>query len=388
VSAAHVGSTATSVVHLLSGLRIGGKERAALRLAQYGRGQGFRHELVLHDTPFRSTELDFTPGDIPVHFLRRGRGIDLQFAWRLGRLFGALHADVVHAHNDSALFYAVLGALVPGSGHPRVVTTLHTLPMARSLRSRPLVWLAGKQSYVVAVSEELRDQLFGSGWLSSCGTVWNGVDLDAFRPDGPSAGWREQLGVGSAEVLVGHIGRFDPVKRHIDLVEAAKLLRVRMPTLHFVLVGQGNLQTEIRERAAALPNVHFVPNVTDMPALFRALDIFVLCSAHEGTPLALLEAMASGVRCVATAVGGVPHVLGLGTDEETAGVLVPPLTPWALAEAIGRLAGAPSERHRLALAARRRAHAFSLASEWNSYCALYEDAGGSTAYRRRLGRCF
>jgi glycosyltransferase involved in cell wall biosynthesis len=131
-----------------------------------------------------------------------------------------------------------------------------------------------------------------------------------------------------------------------------------------------------------------VPNVTDMPALFRALDIFVLCSAHEGTPLALLEAMACGVPCVATAVGGVPHVLGLGTDEETAGVLVPPLTPWALAEAIGRLAGAPSERHRLALAARRRAHAFSLASEWNSYCALYEDAGGSTAYRRRLGRCF
>jgi hypothetical protein len=164
VSAAHVGSTAISVVHLLSGLRIGGKERAALRLAEYGGGQGFRHELVVYDTPFRSTELDFSPGDIPVHFLRRGRGIDLQFAWRLGRLFGALHADVVHAHNDSALFYAVLGALVPGSGHPRVITTFHTLPMARSRRARILVWLAGRHCAADLLAQA------GSARVAPCGT--------------------------------------------------------------------------------------------------------------------------------------------------------------------------------------------------------------------------
>ena len=68
-----------SVVHLLSGLVIGGKERAALRLAERGLAGGGRHALWLFDTPFRSTELDFAPGPVPTHFLPRGSGLDLAF---------------------------------------------------------------------------------------------------------------------------------------------------------------------------------------------------------------------------------------------------------------------------------------------------------------------
>ncbi|MBN9564083.1 MAG: glycosyltransferase family 4 protein [Alphaproteobacteria bacterium] len=367
------------IVHLLSGLQIGGKERAALRLARRAMLDGRGATLVLYDTPIRSAELDFDPGEVPVIHLKRGRGVDLRFAWRLSRQLRALDARVVHAHNDTALFYAALAATLALPRRVRVIASFHAWPSQGGRGARWLTRAAGMVASAAAVSDDLAGLLTRAGWLGKCGVIRNGVDIDHYTPAGPTDGWRDRLGVGGRDFLVGHIARFDPIKRHADLLEAAARLAEEGSPIVFVLVGQGPLLDEMRSRAAGLGNIRFVAQVTDMPPLLRSLDAMVLCSAHEATPLALLEGMACGVPVVATAVGGVPDLLG------GAGLLVPPRDPHELARALATLAADPALRARLAKAARRRSLDFPFEAEWAAYARLY---AGEAEYFSRLGRCF
>lgn len=360
------------VTHLLSGLQIGGLERAALRLARAGLERGQAHDMLLYDRPFRSAALDFDPTPVPVHFFPRGGGLDAAFAWRLSRWLRASGAEVVHAHNQTALFYAVAAAWLLGRRRPRVVATFHSWPAQGSNRARRLNRLVAPAASVAAVSHELAERLTAEGWLRRCAVVRNGAELHA-----PSAtarmAWRKRIGVAEDAVLVGHVGRMDPVKRHQDLLRAAEMLHGSRPGLVFLLVGEGALRAEIAQHAARLGNMRIIPQVTDIPELLQALDLFVLCSEHEGTPLALLEAMAAGLPAVATRVGGIPAMLG--RDGE-AGLLVPPRDPAALAGAIGRLAEDAALRAALGDAARRRAAGHSFEAEWSAYASLYAGMAG------------
>lgn len=362
-----------SVLHLLSGLAIGGKERAALRIARRAVEQGERHHLVLFDTPFRSEDLDFAPHPVVAEYLPRGTGLDLSFARRLARKMRESGAEVVHAHNDTALVYAALAKMLrPGRG-ARIVATYHSWPSHPTRGARLAARAAATQARVVAVSDELATRLRNTGWLRACGTVWNGVDLLHFTPSGPDGGWRETLGVAPSGVLVGHVARFDPIKRHEDVVQAARVLAVMAPEVTIAFVGRGSTRQGIERQAAGLPNVRFISHVTDMAPLLRSLDMLLLCSAHEAAPLSLLEAMACGVPVVATSVGGIPHMVG-SPGPAQAGVLTPPLDPARLAEAIASLARNPAERARLAAGARHRAGLFSFDAEWSAYQALYAGA--------------
>src|SRR5579872_4156537 len=116
------------VVHFLSGLAIGGKERAALRLARHGIASGQDHQLLLFDSPFRSPMLDFDPGQVPTHFLPRKPGLDFGFARKVVHLLSELRPDVVHAYNDAALVYAAIALRVARSRHVRLVATFHNWP--------------------------------------------------------------------------------------------------------------------------------------------------------------------------------------------------------------------------------------------------------------------
>ncbi|MCW8087741.1 glycosyltransferase [Sabulicella glaciei] len=359
----------TAVAHLLSGLTIGGKERAALRLARRGLREGQDHALVLFDQPFRGPETDFDPGEVPTHFLPRGGGLDLRFAWRLARLLRRMGAGAIHAHNDTALFYAALASRLLLRRPPRVVATFHTWPSHPTSHARRLNRLASRVAEVAAVSDELSERLRVAGWLGPCSTIWNGVDQGEFFPAPAPPSWRREMGIGDDAILVGHVARLDPIKRHADLLEAAATLARTAPRVVFLLVGQGPLAEQVRRDAAGLGNIRFLSQAADMAALMRGLDLITLCSAHEAAPLVLLEGMACGVPVVATHVGGIPHMVGTGGD--AAGLLVPPFDPSSLAAAIGRLAAHAEERAHFSAAAARRAAAFSFEAEWSAYDRLY-----------------
>ena len=369
------------VLHMMNGLEVGGRERVVLQLLSQARRRLLDHRLVLFDTPFRDETLDFSPGDVPVYFQLRQPGLDLTLPIRIARLLRQTRAEVLHAHNDTAIFYGALAVLLAGVWRVALVGTFHTRPAGASWHGRMLTYLAGRIArQLTVVSRELGQMLTAQGWASKVTTIWNGIDLDEFAPTGPAGGWRKALGIPPNSFLVGHIGRFHPVKRQLDLVKAAGLIRGSNVSISLVLVGQGDMLPAVRREALYSDWVSFIPRVLEVPSFLRELDVFVLCSEHEAAPRVLLEAMGCGCAIVASSVGGIPEIMTL-PGGELCGKLVPVRRPDLLAEAIIELASSVPLRKELGARARRRVADFSADKEWAEYARLYQSVLGIKDHR-------
>jgi len=359
------------VLHLLSGLEIGGKEAACLRLARRGIGEGGDHRLVVFDTDYRSSGVDFDPAGVPYQFIPRHGGLDLGFARQIARHLKCIRPGIIHAYNDTAAFYAAAALKWGNPSSAKLVVAFHTYPSHSSLGARLLTrWGCSTANAVVAVSHALKSRLLGAGWTKQCNVIPNGVDLDRPRASNPSVDWRRRLQVPADAILVGHIGRFDEIKRHRDLISAAKILESECPEIIITCVGQGPLAGEMQRAASDCRNLRFIPQITPATPFLRALDIFVLCSDYEAAPLTLLEAMACGVPSVVTSVGGIPEIVGMDRSA-TCAMQVKPRSPGDLAQALKRLSRNQGERTKLGLCAQKRSLNYSFEKEWQAYSELY-----------------
>jgi protein-tyrosine-phosphatase len=214
---------------------------------------------------------------------------------------------------------------------------------------------------IVAVSRHSAAALSQSGYAPTpLVQIPNGIDLGRVRATRTAAEVRRAFGIHDGELLVGTAGRLTPVKGQKYLVEAARLVLRQEPRARFVFVGSGPLKGDLVARAEALGvggACLFIDPLVDRKAgvfdLIAALDVFVLPSLSEGSPMALLEAMALARPIVATAVGGVPEIVVAGES----GVLVPPQDAEALAVACLELARNRAWAARLGAAAGRAAEA-------------------------------
>lgn len=184
----------------------------------------------------------------------------------------------------------------------------------------------------------------------------NGFDIADFAPDATARDVvRKELGLPSETLLVGQIARFSPQKNHLGFIEAARLLKQRLPNVHFVLVG-GGVNSQNKPLVDAIQAADLVSAVsllglrTDIPRLTSALDVLVSPSGFgEAFPLVLGEAMACGIPCVTTDVGDSAYIVG------DTGVVVPPNDMEALAAGCEQILKLPlSERQALGQRARQR----------------------------------
>lgn len=354
------------LLHVLSGLEVGGKERVVLDLATRARRAGLDHRLGLFDTPFRDPEIDLDPGDVPVTFLPRGPGLDWRFTGALARHVASEGIEVLHAHNDTALFYCAAAGWRLGRRRPRIVATFHTRPWHDTRGARWLAhWASRRVDAVTAVSSDLARFLESAGWTRRCETLWNGVDVERFTPQGPVAAPDGP----DDHPRVAHIGRLDPIKRHVDLLEAFRGVQRAVPGASLTLVGDGPLRPEIERACAGTPGVRLVPRVHDVAAFLRGIDVLVLCSEMEAAPCVVLEALACGRPVVATDVGGVRELLSAA--DGPCGLLVPARDPVALAAVLVELLESPGRRDDLGRRGRRRALDFSADAAWKRYLELW-----------------
>lgn len=173
-------------------------------------------------------------------------------------------------------------------------------------------------------------------------TVYNGVGGD-FLADAPRAEAR------GGELGALWLGLMEPVKRVADLVAAT----ARLPQVHLTLVGDGPERPQLEGAVAAAGSggrVSFAGFQAEPAPYLRAADVFVLCSAAEACPMALLQAMACGTPVVATRVGGIPEIVRHGMD----GFLVDPGRPEQLRSALAWLAADLPLRRAMSVSARRR----------------------------------
>jgi glycosyltransferase involved in cell wall biosynthesis len=210
----------------------------------------------------------------------------------------------------------------------------------------------------------------------------NGFDLSIHHPsEAARLRLRRELKLPPGALLVGMLARLDPMKDHGTFLRAAARLAARHPQVHFVLAGRavasGALGALAPDEFRSLTGrLHPLGERSDTAAILAALDVATLSSAFgEGCPNALGEAMACGVPCVATSVGDAAALIG------PTGLLVPPRDPQALADAWDALLRLPAdERGRLGIAARARIAAhFELGAIVERYAAVYEELARTIA---------
>jgi glycosyltransferase involved in cell wall biosynthesis len=310
------------VVHILSSFAMGGQERVALDLAGSQVRAGFRvTALSLAPPPDGPLAPEFRAAGVEVARVARPRpGVDLGLVLRLGVWLRKNGAVLAHTHNRMALIYGAPAARLSGAA---VVHTKHgnnpkggTRLLAGNLAARCL-------DAFVAVSQETAAFARGRKEIDErrLTVIPNGIALDRFHPD-PSARARvrAELGIDPGSWVVGTVGRIAVEKNQQLLLRAAAPMLG--PQRRLVVAGDGPLLGSLSELATALgiaPFVHLLGVRRDVPDVLNALDVFVLCSTTEGLPLAIPEAMATGLPVLSTNVGGIPNVI----EEGATGYLVP-----------------------------------------------------------------
>jgi glycosyltransferase involved in cell wall biosynthesis len=300
---------------------------------------------------------------VTVSALRRPiRGLhDLAALGCLVTLIRRFRPHVVHTHTAKAGALGRLAARV--CGVPVVVHTFHGhvfrgyfTPAVTRLFVVIERQLAPWTHRLLAVSDTVRAELLqlGIGSPPTLSVQPLGLDLEPLVACARRRGaLRAELGLNGAAPLVGIVARLVAIKAHEVFVAAAARVARECPATRFVVVGDGERRGELVRAAADLGlggRIHFLGWRGDLDRLYADLDLAVLCSRNEGSPVSLIEAMAAGCPVVATRVGGVPDLVADGVS----GLLVPPDAPEALAAAVLALLRAPERRRTLGAAGRDR----------------------------------
>jgi glycosyltransferase involved in cell wall biosynthesis len=225
---------------------------------------------------------------------------------------------------------------------PTVVHTFHGhvlrgyfSPPKQALFRRLEALLSRAADALVAVSESVKQDLvaLGVARADKIRVIPLGLELRPLAAPLPRGVLRREAGFAEGTPLVGMVGRLVPIKDVPGFLRAARLVLAERPSVRFALVGDGEERPALEALAAELglgQAVHFFGWRQDLGPVYGDLDVVVNASRNEGTPVALIEALAAARPVVATDVGGTPDLLGRGAH----GRLVPPGEPEALARAI------------------------------------------------------
>jgi len=349
------------LLRVITRLNIGGPARQALMLHRALPGLGYTCQLV-SGAPQREEGAFPPPAERYrlVEPLRRETDFaaDARAIRQLTALMRRWEPDIVHTHTTTAGGLGRIAgrwARVPilvHTFHGHVLSGYLSAPQTRLLLEAER-FLARRTDALISVSERVRDELLalGIGREEQWRVVPLGLELgDLLAGPALAAPSRAALGLPEGGPVIGIVGRLVAIKDHETFLAMAARVADEHPDATFVVAGDGDLRGRLEARAQALvgDRVRFLSWVTDLPVLYGALDVVVLTSRNEGTPVALIEAGAAGRPSVATRVGGVPEVV---RDGET-GFVVPAGDPAALAARVETLLASPDMAAGMGRAAR------------------------------------
>jgi glycosyltransferase involved in cell wall biosynthesis len=335
-----------TVVRIITRLNIGGPSIQAIRLTTDLPALGYAPTL-LHG--------QLGPGEGDMLQLIPAAGADLRRIATLRRpirplddlvaflaifsVLRRLRPDIVHTHMAKAGLLGRLAALLYNATvgrhrRARIVHTYHGHVLEgyfSSWTNRVFIQLertlAAGTDALIAISPRIRDELlsrFHIGTAEQFQLVPIGLDLSRLATiesrDRTDA--RRALGLDANARVVTAVGRLTAVKNLGLLLNAARIVIARVPDTVFLIAGDGELRGELERHAARLGianDVRWLGWRADLPVIYAATDIVAITSHNEGTPVALIEAMAAGVPGVATAVGGVPDLV----EDGITGALTP-----------------------------------------------------------------
>ena len=293
---------------------------------------------------------------------------DVRAFWRIYRALRRWRPEIVHTHMAKAGAVGRLAALAynrtrGSSPRARLVHTYHGHVFegyfgSPSTRIFLFIerWLGRRTDALIAISPQVKQDLlvtYGVARESQVRLIPLGFNLDrllAVTGDDRRKA-RAALEIPEEEIVVTTVGRLTAIKQHSLFLEAAARLRQRSDRFVFLVAGDGELRAELQltaERLGIAPRVRFLGWRGDLETIYGATDVFVLTSRNEGTPVALIEAMAAATASVSTDVGGVRDVI----VSPQVGALVPSGDVTAMVDAVMRFAESPGLRAAVGGAAR------------------------------------
>jgi glycosyltransferase involved in cell wall biosynthesis len=332
------------ITFLIRHLNHAGAERQLVTLAKrlYKQGHSVSVAVFYAGGPLDAELLE---SGVPVHSLaKKGRWDTLNFMYRLVKLVRREQPDILHGYlSVSNIFTAVIGLMCPrvrvAWGIRSSNMNLNDYDWLMRVSYRVERWLSKFADLIIVNSYAGLDYAVAQGYPSEKMVVIpNGVDTDRFKPD-RKAGIRVrgEWSITDDRILIGLVGRIDPMKDHSTFLKAAALLAGEHPDFTFACIGRSRepykkMLVNSSEQLGLVARLIWSDARDDMHAVYNALDVLVSSSSYgEGFSNVVSEAMACGVPCVVTDVGDSAIIVG---DH---GEVVPPQDAQALKDAIERL---------------------------------------------------
>ncbi len=330
------------VAHVVFRFDTGGLENGIVNLINRMPAETYRHAIIALTEVSATFAKRIRRDDVRFFSLNKGAGHGVKLYPQLYRLFRQLAPAIVHTRNLAAL-EATLPAWL--AGVPARIHGEHGRDVGDLDGTRPsYLWLRrGFRPFVtryIALSRELEEYMTQRVGIPArrIAQIHNGVDAESFRPAQAGRALLPGYPFGQAgEWLVGTVGRMQPVKDQLTLARAfirvLELAPDAAQTMRLVMVGDGPLKRQVEAllATAGIVDLVWLPGErSDVAEIMRGLDCFVLPSLAEGISNTILEAMASGLPVIATAVGGNGELVAAGTT----GVLVPAGDTEAMAQAM------------------------------------------------------
>lgn len=333
------------VLHVVDTLGVGGTELCLANLVEHTQEQVAHAVCCVRQGGATAERL--TARGIPITVLGKADGNEWRLPLRLARVCREQVPHIVHTRNWGTID-GIIGArlarvpVVIHGEHGRDATDPQGTNKRRN-RTRRVLSMAVDR--VVTVSDQLRSWLVDDVGIrtSKVRVLHNGVDLQRFGNPTPRNTLRAQYGFASTDVVIGTVGRLDPVKNQAALLAATSRMRATHPHLRCVIVGDGPEAEALRHVTDdnGLHNVvHLMGHRDDVPSMLALLDVFVLPSLAEGLCNTILEAMATRLPVIATRVGGNSELVVDGVT----GRLIAASDVDALAQAIAFYAGNEAAR--------------------------------------------
>ncbi|MFC3094615.1 glycosyltransferase [Alteromonas sediminis] len=295
------------ILHVTYDMRIGGTEMVIRSLIEGGHCSKFEMSIFCIESKIGPWGEMLKNSGIPIIAFDRKEGLDLTLLLKIRKYIRANAIDIVHCHQYTPWVYGVLAA---AGTRAKVMFTEHgRFYPDRSSWKRKLInpLLSYLTDSITAISDATRKALVDFEFLSSkkIQLVYNGIE--PFEQPVGIEQLRIELGISSDAPILGTISRFDPIKNHVLMLKAFKLVLTRFPNAVLIVVGDGEERQNIEAciNRLAINDSVILTGYQVSPKKFLALmQIFLLSSLSEGASMTLLEAMSLQKPCVVTDAGG------------------------------------------------------------------------------------